>query len=108
MIFSLLSTRGNSQNVSYINSPIWIAVSRGMLFGISAAGLLAVLSGLVDLTDSGGDTAFFLIFGTLATVICAYSARYISGKKLKSQKFFLRLLQAFCFVSCVPRSCIHC
>ena len=63
MIFSLFSTRGNSQSVSYINSPIWIAVSRGMLFGISAAGLLAVLSGLVDLTDSGGDTAFFLIFG---------------------------------------------
>ena len=97
MIFSLFSTRGNSQSVSYINSPIWIAVSRGMLFGISAAGLLAVLSGLVDLTDSGGDTAFFLIFGTLATVICAYLARYISGKKLKRSEIFLEVTSGFLF-----------
>ena len=63
MIFSLYSKRGNSQSVSYVNSPILIAVSRGILVGVSSTGLLAVLSGLVDLTDSGGDTAFFLIFG---------------------------------------------
>ena len=97
MIFSLYSKRGNSQSVSYVNSPIWIAVSRGILVGVSSAGLLAVLSGLVDLTDSGGDTAFFLIFGILTTLICAYLARYVSGKKLKRSEIFIEVTSGFFF-----------
>ena len=69
MIFSPFSKRGNSRSVTYTNSSILIALSRGVLVGASVAGLLSVLSGLIDLTDSGDDTAFFLIFGTLFTII---------------------------------------
>ena len=103
MIFSLFQKRGSSRNISYVSSPILIAASRGGLIGISAAGLLAVLSGLVDLTDSGGDTAFFLIFGTLVTVICAYLARYISGKKLKRSEIFLEVTSGFLFFTNSPK-----
>jgi len=97
VIFSLFPKRGDSRNISYVNSPILVAVSRGGLFGISVAGLLAVLSGLIDLTGSGDDTAVFLIFGTLTTVSCAYLTRYISAKKLTRSETFLAVTSGFLF-----------
>ena len=97
MIFSLFQKRGSSRNISYVSSPILIAASRGGLIGISAAGLLSVLSGLIDLTDSGDDTAVFLIFGTLTTVACAYLTRYISDKKLTRPETFLAVTSGFLF-----------
>ena len=97
MIFSLFSKRSDSQSVTYINSSIQIAVSRGILIGFSAAGFLAVLSGLIDLTDSGTDTAVFLIFGTLITLICSYLTRYVSEKKLARSEIFLSVFSGFLF-----------
>ena len=99
MIFSPFSKRGNSQSVTYTNSSILLAISRGVLVGASAAGLLSVLSGLIDLTDSGDDTAIFLIFGTLITIICAYLTRYVSTKKLTRSETFLFITTGF--LSCI-------
>ena len=95
MIFSRLSVRVNSGSVTTVNSPVLVALSRGALVGIFAVGLLAIISGLLDLSDSGNDTPSFLIFGTLITICCAYLTRYVSEKKLNRSESFLAVTSGF-------------
>ena len=75
------------------------AVFSGILTGMSILGLLAVISGLVDLTGTGESTSKLLIFGTLITLFSSYLYVYPAEIKLSRSESLLG-------VSCAFLSCI--
>ena len=95
MISSQSLIRTGSRSFNSVKSSVLIALYSGALLGISAVGFLSIISGLVDLSDSGEDTATFLIYGTALTITCAYLFRYISNKKLNRPETFLAVTSGF-------------
>jgi len=86
---------GLSKKGSFIISPSLIAVCRGIVGGVSVVGILAITSGLIDLTGSGGNTSKLLIFGTLTTLFFTFLSRYLDQVKLSKSEGLLGVTCGF-------------